>query len=893
MEPTRTPSKANTTSPTKLTTPKHTPPHQVSQDGQKLQDHTESSQNNLTIMDGQNDQINDSPAAGDEAPPPPTAAAGDSVSSAGIGSSQDILDQMEGFSDFSKLVEVVRTKYVPEESFVQLKSNMDKIQFILDQQVILESFDAYTKSIATSTSESSTKSLEKANELRIKGNKFFKIKKYTESLKLFSRAILYAPYESPELPQLFANRSATLFHLNQFADCLLDTQFALEHPKYPPGQRYTLLLRKSLCLKALNKLPDAQATLKQALEGQPINIQQSINSTYEQFTYTLNDDTTTKQQQQQQSTTTTATINAIDSPANCPVVKSNSKLVNASDWVKLAYSSEKGHHLKATRNVNRDQVVINEKPYASILNSQFFDTFCQNCCVELKNHTYPCPGCCTVSYCSQECQVDSWNSYHQFECKFLSTILSMGVLRLSLRILLVTGLTEALAVHNELAGDTGNNSSTGSNVIRLDKDKIKRENNYRAIYTLCDHSNSLNYLVSSRQAIASAFMLHLLSPNYISLVDPQVDQVIYWTIGSLLLKHTHQISVNSIVLFHQPILPGPHGINGIDIKSQSIGTAIYPSVSLINHSCIPNTEFYYNGSTICVKTKCSIVAGDEITCTYGPLFKKMSRAERMETLSSQYYFKCSCPACNDEQVYTKNNTNGNNNYNCIVDSPILAECFLCPSCFGPMVINGPTEGKCLACKTITVDLKNILEKIDSVKKLINVSKALLQFGRPSESEKNLLKAQAFLTKISWPPNRYMLTLYTELITIYTSPNGFDGSGYEQSKKYIEVSNKIKASIYGVNSFEYLHGQLQLLNLRWTLLTSNVARNTNTPQPSASMNKKLLARLITESNSLIQVVHEALDASKISGDLLVLDSSLVQCLKELVQLEKQIKQQTKQ
>lgn len=793
---------------------------------------------------------------------------------------QDILDQMEGFSDFSKLVEVIRIKYVKEEVFNQLKSDISKIKFIVTQQSITDAFDAYIKSIVSSTSESSKKSLEKANEFRMDGNKYFKNKKYTESLKLYSRAILYAPCESPELPQLFANRSASLFHLNQFTDCLVDTQFALNHANYPVGQRYTLLLRKALCLKALNRTVEAQASLKEALQDQPVNIQRSINAIYDQFSLKADEDT--------QVTSSPVAAKIDGAPVAAPPFKSNGKLVNASDAVKLFYSEEKGHHLKATRNLNRDELIIQEKPYASILNSQFFDSFCQNCCVELKSNIYPCTQCCNVSYCSEKCQEAAWNAFHKSECNFLPIILSMGVLRLSMRILLVTGFEEALTVHRDLSGKRESASEASSPpFIRLDKDKVKRENNYRAIYTLCDPSNSLNYLVSSRQAIASAFMLHLLSHKYIAMVDPSMDDESYWTLGGLLLKHTHQISVNSIVLFHQPILPGPHGINGIDIRSQSVGTAIYATVSLMNHSCIPNTEFYYDGCKISVKSKCSINTGDEITCTYGPLFRKMSRAERMETLSSQYYFKCSCAACNDEQVYTKNNRKYEDNESNRL--PILAECFICQACSGPMVINGSTQGKCLACRAVSSNLKELLEKLDSGKKLINVSKALLQFGRPSECEKNMLKAHNLLSKICWPTNRYMSTLYNELINIYTSVSGFEGS-LEQGKKYIEVSNKIKTCIYGSDSFEYLHGHLQLLNLRWTQLTSNSSRSN--AQPSASINKKLLTRLITESNSLITTVHQSLDNSKIGDNLLVLDSSVISCLKELVQLEKSVKQHSK-
>lgn len=122
----------------------------------------------------------------------------------------------------------------------------------------------------------------------------------------------------------------------------------------------------------------------------------------------------------------------------------------------------------------------------------------------------------------------------------------------------------------------------------------------------------------------------------------------YFRIGALLLKHIHQISINSIVLFHQPIVSGPHDIYGIDIKSQAIGSAVFPTVSLMNHSCVPNTEIFYKGCTAFVKTMQPLAAGQEITISYGPVYKKMSRAERLDTTTSQYYFRCDCTACSDQ-----------------------------------------------------------------------------------------------------------------------------------------------------------------------------------------------------------------------------------------------------
>ena len=61
--------------------------------------------------------------------------------------------------------------------------------------------------------------------------------------------------------------------------------------------------------------------------------------------------------------------------------------------------------------------------------------------------------------------------------------------------------------------------------------------------------------------------------------------------------------------------------NGFELNLPSMsGRALYPKISFINHSCVPNAEFDWNEniSASVIRTVSEIKAGEEITVNYRP-----------------------------------------------------------------------------------------------------------------------------------------------------------------------------------------------------------------------------------------------------------------------------------
>lgn len=82
------------------------------------------------------------------------------------------------------------------------------------------------------------------------------------------------------------------------------------------------------------------------------------------------------------------------------------------------------------------------------------------------------------------------------------------------------------------------------------------------------------------------------------------------------------------------------------IDSQRIFTAIFPRISMFNHSCNPNIRNRFNNSELMVYARRNIGDGDEIFNCYGPNDKLNPCKERQELLKQQYHFQCDCLSCN-------------------------------------------------------------------------------------------------------------------------------------------------------------------------------------------------------------------------------------------------------
>ncbi|XP_060610265.2 N-lysine methyltransferase SMYD2 [Anolis sagrei] len=86
--------------------------------------------------------------------------------------------------------------------------------------------------------------------------------------------------------------------------------------------------------------------------------------------------------------------------------------------------------------------------------------------------------------------------------------------------------------------------------------------------------------------------------------------------------------------------------NGFTIEDEELshlGSAIFPDVALMNHSCCPNVIVTYKGTVAEVRAVQEIEPGDEIFTSYIDLLYPTE--DRNDRLRDSYFFTCDCREC--------------------------------------------------------------------------------------------------------------------------------------------------------------------------------------------------------------------------------------------------------
>uniref|UniRef100_A0A182NUN6 MYND-type domain-containing protein n=1 Tax=Anopheles dirus TaxID=7168 RepID=A0A182NUN6_9DIPT len=288
-------------------------------------------------------------------------------------------------------------------------------------------------------------------------------------------------------------------------------------------------------------------------------------------------------------------------------------------------SEADGRFAKAKTNLRPNQLILREKPHAAALTKEYSGTHCSHC-FERIEVLHCCPSCTDVAFCSGRCERNGCGSYHRYECGFLQSLWSSGasiVSLLALRIITQKPSSYFDDIREELP------ELTASFTDKLPDD------DYRKVFRLVTHSDKRSpedYLVWTLMATMLNSVLRMSNYN--------TDQPDNNFLGYLLLHNLQIVNYNA------------HDVSEVQRKhsndpglSVAIGAALYPMLALFNHSCDPGIVRYFTGTTVHVRTIKNIAAGAIIAENYGPLYTRMSRPERRQTMASNYKFDCNCQAC--------------------------------------------------------------------------------------------------------------------------------------------------------------------------------------------------------------------------------------------------------
>ncbi|KAG7517056.1 SET and MYND domain-containing protein 4 [Solea senegalensis] len=511
------------------------------------------------------------------------------------------------------------------------------------------------------------KDTQQAANCRERGNGSFKNRDYTAAALHYSQGICFAPQSSEQLSLCYANRSAALYHLQHYQECLDDIAKARKNG-YPFHLVHKLTDRRTLCLKHLSG--------GQQGKGDP-------NS------QALKNNKGPRRSQPPSAEHITSWI--------CPQAT-------------VSFSLEKGRHLVAAQRIAAGEMILSDRPYSCVLipgmqevggKSGEQDTgelgtehrCCHRCLTETLSPV-PCEGCSYGRYCSTGCQQDAWGEHHRWECPLGADLLVLGVMsQLALRVALKAGLKNIQMarepIRDEHTKSEPRNESSETypcHANQLDPSTSYYGDSYKTVFHLHHLLNRQSPALRFLSAVTVATLalklskagplswdLSVTSTANCQSADEeggnagQSDEL--WLMGSAVLRHVLQLRCNTqaIVMLKDT---GPANSPVQSSREIRVASAIFPTLSLLNHSCCPNTSLVFStganvdpsvsahlcesvdehgdaipGVAVTVRAASDIAAGQEILHCYGPHSSRMVTQERQRLLLEQYYFLCQCKAC--------------------------------------------------------------------------------------------------------------------------------------------------------------------------------------------------------------------------------------------------------
>ncbi|PKA53505.1 Histone-lysine N-methyltransferase ASHR1 [Apostasia shenzhenica] len=254
----------------------------------------------------------------------------------------------------------------------------------------------------------------------------------------------------------------------------------------------------------------------------------------------------------------------------------------------------KGRGLIAARDFSPGNVIISQEPFASSPSKFSSGSSCDRCFTS--SNLRKCSGCRIVWYCGTGCQKLEWK-LHRLECKAFAALSEDREKMLTPTVRLMAKLVLRRKLQNDLTFG------------------------FTSYYHLC-------------------FIVHLSHQDMSDLDEKQL--ILYAQMANLvkLVLPSLDIDLKEVAQNFSKISCNAHTI--CDSELRPLGTGLYPIISIINHSCIPNSVLVFEGQVAFVRALEPIKAGAEVMISY--IETAATTNTRQDNLK-QYFFTCSCPRC--------------------------------------------------------------------------------------------------------------------------------------------------------------------------------------------------------------------------------------------------------
>ncbi|XP_044532271.1 SET and MYND domain-containing protein 4 [Gracilinanus agilis] len=599
------------------------------------------------------------------------------------------------------------------------------------------------------------------------GNREFQKKAYKAAAILYSKGTCHAKPNTQEMSLCFANRSAAFFHLAQYETCLEDIGRAQMHG-YPEGLQPKLMLRKAECLVALGRRQEAALALR-ALEQNISAHQAGAGAPHLQALQRRLSHLRTRVQEDQDPARAHP-ISLAQTSKEAGLKAKNSWIPNASSSVSLCSDPSRGRYLVATEDILPGELLVKEEAFVSVLNpgetswlrpgpgakwdsrAAAGDVHCHRCLKPVWA-TIPCQECSYARYCSQQCMQQAWERYHRTECPLGGTLLALGVFcHVALRTVLLAGLEVVGKLVKPFQGTVNSQGRTPmetpdapailrgdqtSSLSRMPIPGCDRDGTYQSAYYALfhllphteKHSPEHKFLCGLSILALCKKLGEATQPSPQTAQGPcepeaEASGLSAWAVA--MLRHVLQLHCNAqgVTALQEA---GSEGDLITERRQVRLATGFFPVISLLNHSCRPNTSLSFRGSVGIIQASRLIAQGEEILHCYGPHECRMDVTTRQQKLRSQYFFDCHCQACQNEEV-------------CPASTAPKPGRFRCPSC--KAALQGDDILCCdnRAC-TASVSRAQLEHQVQDLRQRVKAALELLRDDRSAQAVRLLLGCQ--------------------------------------------------------------------------------------------------------------------------------------------------------
>ncbi|KAM8818241.1 SET and MYND domain-containing protein 4 isoform 4-T4 [Rhynchonycteris naso] len=261
--------------------------------------------------------------------------------------------------------------------------------------------------------------------------------------------------------------------------------------------------------------------------------------------------------------------------------------------------------------------------------------------------------------------------------------------------------------------------------------------------------------------------------------------------GVAMLRHMLQLQCNAQAITAIQQTGSKENII-TDSRQVRLATGIFPVVSLLNHSCSPNTSVSFVSTVATVRASQPIGKGQEILHCYGPHESRMSVAERQQKLRSQYFFDCNCLACQTEKH--------------VRAAGPPWEAFCCNSCRELMQGDDVLSCGNASC-TETVSRDRLVSQLQDLQKQIGMAQKLLRNGKVERAIQLLLGCQRDAASFLSAEHRVVGEIEDGLAQAYAALGD-----WQKSATHLQKSLQVVEVRHGSSSVEMGHELFKLAQI---------------------------------------------------------------------------------